>query len=118
MGISTTGFALWGSIDFVRNMGIRAGLIPFALSVLAPTVYLWASDVYALRRGTWHINEATSLNIFPIPDLPVEEMLFFFVTNLILVSACFTFDRCVAICRQTAGADLPPLSPAICLSTP
>ncbi|SAM81633.1 related to Phytoene synthase [Ustilago bromivora] len=103
---------LWGSIDFIRNMGLRTGLVPFALSVMAPTVYLWCSDVYALRRGTWHINETTSLNIFPIPDLPVEEMLFFFVTNLILVSACFTFDRCVAICRQTGSADLPPLSPS------
>ncbi|CCF48514.1 hypothetical protein NDA11_001153 [Ustilago hordei] len=103
---------LWGSIDFIRNMGLRTGLVPFALSVMAPTVYLWCSDVYALRRGTWHINETTSLNILPIPDLPVEEMLFFFVTNLILVSACFTFDRCVAICRQTGSADLPPLSPS------
>ncbi|EST07035.1 Squalene/phytoene synthase [Kalmanozyma brasiliensis GHG001] len=103
---------LWGSVDFVRNMGIRAGLLPFAFSVLVPTVYLWASDVYALRRGTWHINEATSLNIFPIPDLPLEEMLFFLVTNLILVSACFTFDRCVAICRQSAPIDAPPLSPS------
>ncbi|GAC71575.1 hypothetical protein PANT_4d00009 [Moesziomyces antarcticus T-34] len=103
---------LWGSIDFIRNMPIRAGLLPFALSVMAPTVYLWCSDVYALRRGTWHINEATSLNIFPIPDLPVEEMLFFLVTNLILVSACYTFDRCVAICRQTAASDRPPLSPS------
>ncbi|TKY86515.1 hypothetical protein EX895_004664 [Sporisorium graminicola] len=103
---------LWGSIDFVRNMGVRAGLVPFALSVLAPTVYLWCSDIYALRRGTWHINEATSLNIFPIPDLPIEEMLFFLVTNLILVSACFTFDRCVAICRQSVSDDTPPLSPS------
>ena len=103
---------LWGSVDFIRNMGVRAGLVPFALSVLGPTIYLWCSDVYALRRGTWHINEATSLNIFPIPDLPIEEMLFFLVTNLILVSACFTFDRCVAICRQTAPTDSPALSPS------
>lgn len=103
---------LWGSIDFIRSMGVRTGFVPFVLSIMGPTVYLWCSDVYALRRGTWHINEATSLNIFPIPDLPFEEMLFFFVTNLILVSACFTFDRCVAICRQTGSADLPPLSPS------
>ncbi|SJX62330.1 related to Phytoene synthase [Sporisorium reilianum f. sp. reilianum] len=103
---------LWGSVDFVSNMGVRAGLAPFALSVLAPTFYLWASDVYALRRGTWHINEATSLNVFPIPHLPIEEMLFFLVTNLILVSACFTFDRCVAICRQSVAENAPPLSPS------
>lgn len=103
---------LWGSIDFVRNMGVGAGFIPFAISVLGPTLYLWSSDIYALRRGTWHINQATSLNMFPIPDLPIEEMLFFLVTNVILVSACFTFDRCVAICRLSAPDHQPPLSPS------
>lgn len=43
--------------------------------------------------------EKTSLNIFPLPDLPVEEAAFFVATNLILVTACFAFDRCIAICR-------------------
>lgn len=104
---------LWGSLDFVYQLGLSAGAVPFFLSVLVPTFYLWCADLYALRRGTWHINEVTSLNLFPIADLPIEEMLFFLVTNLILVSACFAFDRCVAICRQTAStADATPLSPS------
>ncbi|PWY99893.1 Phytoene synthase [Testicularia cyperi] len=94
------GLLFWGSADFVARMGLWAGWLPFAISILPPTVYLWCSDIYALRRGTWHINEATSLNIFPLPDLPIEEMLFFLVTNTILAIACFTFDRCVAICRS------------------
>ncbi|PWN52727.1 hypothetical protein IE53DRAFT_311565 [Violaceomyces palustris] len=110
---------LWGTLGFVSSSGTRV----FLLSFSAPTVYLWASDIYALRRGTWHINELTSLEVFPLPDLPIEEMLFFLVTNLILVSACFAFDRCVAICRfqdtHGAGANVvlapsppPPISPS------
>lgn len=103
------GLLTWGAIDFIAAMGFWAGSLPFVISVMAPSVYLWCSDIYALRRGTWHINERTSLNVFPIPDLPVEEMLFFVVTNTILVTACFTFDRCAAICRsKTAGTALSP----------
>ena len=101
------GLLLWGTIDFVFAMGAWHGLVPFGLSLLVPTVYLCASDIYALRRGTWHINERTSFNIFPVKDLPVEEMTFFLATNLLLVTACFTFDRCVAICRQEADGIRP-----------
>ncbi|CAO1614999.1 unnamed protein product [Parajaminaea phylloscopi] len=94
----------WGSANYIaRCLKRRAGLFAFAMSLCAPTVYLWAVDVFALRRGTWHINEETSLNIFPIPDLPIEEMVFFTVTNLLLVVACFTFDRCICLARLGIG---------------
>lgn len=106
------GLLMWGTIDFVISMGFWAGHLPFFISIAAPTVYLWFSDIYALRRGTWHINERTSLNIFPITDLPIEEMLFFVVTNTILVTACFTFDRCVAICRSNTPDNCTALSPS------
>ncbi|SPO37824.1 related to Bifunctional lycopene cyclase/phytoene synthase [Pseudozyma flocculosa] len=109
------GLLMWGTIDFVVRMGLRRGVLPFLLSVAAPSVYLWASDIYALRRGTWHINEHTSLNIFPIRDLPIEEMTFFVATNTILVTACYAFDRCVAICWQEASKGEhveTPLSPS------
>lgn len=64
--------------------------------------------------------EATSLNIFPIPDLPIEEMIFFFVTNLLLVIASYTFDRCITLARLGVGVSrrehedslTPPFSPS------
>ncbi|KAK0568491.1 hypothetical protein OC861_001896 [Tilletia horrida] len=88
-------------------------------SVLVPTGYLWFADVFALRKGTWFISRHTSLEIFVIPDLPIEEATFFFVTNLILVVASFAFDRCVAIARffpeyidgKADTSNLAPLAP-------
>ncbi|KAE8266130.1 hypothetical protein A4X09_0g6214 [Tilletia walkeri] len=91
-------------------------------SVAVPTGYLWFADVFALRRGTWFISRHTSLEVFVIPDLPIEEATFFFVTNLILVVASFAFDRCIAVARfypsymQSSGSshgavELAPLSP-------
>ncbi|PWN19252.1 hypothetical protein BCV69DRAFT_251316 [Microstroma glucosiphilum] len=110
----------WGSSNFVARMPWRAGKGAFLITLLLPTAYLWATDIFALRRGTWHINEATSLNIFPIPDLPIEEMIFFFVTNLLLVVASFTFDRCITLARlgvgvsrrERADSSTPPFSPS------
>ncbi|CAD6967149.1 unnamed protein product [Tilletia controversa] len=126
----------WGAADYMAAVcsptvleGARGAYRPalgraaavFA-SVAVPTGYLWFADVFALRRGTWFISRHTSLEIFVIPDLPIEEATFFFVTNLILVVASFAFDRCVAVARfypaylqsseSTRGVQgLAPLSP-------
>lgn len=138
----------WGSSNFVARMPWKGGKGAFLVTLLLPTAYLWATDIFALRRGTWHINvshtvtssrindfgymidglkispflpqEATSLNVFPIPDLPIEEMVFFFVTNLLLVIASFTFDRCITLARLGVGvykgqqedSSSPPFSPS------
>ncbi|UZJ55327.1 hypothetical protein CBS101457_004647 [Exobasidium rhododendri] len=85
----------WGTSQSWASL-IRGGQFKvWALSVVLPTLYLCSADVYALRRGTWHISERRSLQIFLAPDLPIEEAFFFLMTNLILVSACFAFDRVV-----------------------
>jgi lycopene cyclase domain-containing protein len=56
----------------------------FLTAVFAPTVYLWCADAIALRAGTWHIAEPTSLGA-GLLGLPVEEAVFFLVTNLMVV---------------------------------
>lgn len=62
--------------------------------------------------------EKRSLQRFLVPDLPIEEGIFFMVTNLILASACFAFDRVVWQIRGEEVAEKnissmyrPPLSP-------
>lgn len=110
----------WGTARFVSRVPLRRGKILFLIALAIPTIYLWCCDLFALKRGTWHINEATSFNIFPIPQLPIEEMVFFFLTNLLLVIASFTFDRCIALARlqiglasSTSSSSLtPPYSPS------
>jgi lycopene cyclase domain-containing protein len=53
-------------------------------AVLIPSVYLWCADAIALRAGIWHITDATSLGA-SVLGLPVEEAVFFLVTNTLVV---------------------------------
>lgn len=98
-------------IGLLRNNQAK----PWLMCLFIPTAYLCYADVFALRRGTWHITEAKSLERFLVPDLPIEEATFFLVTNLILVSACFAFDRVVWQCRKDqckdANREFAPMSP-------
>ena len=52
---------------------------------LPPTIYLWVADAYAIRSGTWTINPQQTTG-WMLAGLPVEEMVFFFMTNLLIVN--------------------------------
>lgn len=67
------------------------------LTIAVPTVYLCIVDTVALRAGTWHITERTSTGIFVWTDLPLEEGLFFLVTNTLLVCGMSAFERSFAV---------------------
>lgn len=67
------------------------------LSIIVPSVYLCYVDVIALRARVWHINEATSLEIFLVDDLPLEEISFFFLTNIIVTLGSAAFDKTKAV---------------------
>ncbi|XP_031621320.1 bifunctional lycopene cyclase/phytoene synthase-like [Contarinia nasturtii] len=67
------------------------------ISILVPSIYLCYVDLIALRARVWHINEATSLEIFPIEDLPLEEILFFFFSNMIVALGSHAFDKSKAV---------------------
>lgn len=67
------------------------------LSIIVPSVYLCYVDMIALRARVWHINEATSLEIFPVDDLPLEEIAFFFLTNIIVTLGSAAFDKTKAV---------------------
>lgn len=56
-----------------------------ALGILVPTVYLGAADSLAIAAGTWTIEPSQSLEIFLPGGLPLEEFVFFLVTNTLLV---------------------------------
>lgn len=74
------------------------------ISVIVPSAYLCYVDVIALRARVWHINEATSLEIFLINDLPLEEIVFFFLTNILVAIGSHAFDKAKAVidtyCRE------------------
>lgn len=51
---------------------------------LAPTLYLWIADRIAIGQGIWSISDeyTTGLDLF---GLPIEEAMFFLLTNLLVV---------------------------------
>ncbi|KAI9300497.1 Lycopene beta-cyclase [Cunninghamella echinulata] len=67
------------------------------ISITIPTLYLCWVDKIAIRAGTWHISEKTSTQIMVVAHLPVEEFLFFFLINVVLVFATCAIDRAYAV---------------------
>jgi lycopene cyclase domain-containing protein len=58
----------------------RRRLIP---AIAFPTLYLWLVDALAIQSGTWTIDPAQTTGI-KLGPLPMEEMLFFLMTNVII----------------------------------
>lgn len=54
------------------------------LAVAPPTLYLAAADSLAIAVGVWTINPATSTGLLLGGILPIEEFLFFLVTNCLV----------------------------------
>lgn len=54
-------------------------------AIIIPTVYLSYADGLAIDGGTWTINPEQSFNIFLGGVLPIEEAIFFLVTNTLVV---------------------------------
>ncbi len=55
-----------------------------SLSILLTTLYLSAADKLAITSGTWTINPEQSLGIYLLGRLPLEELLFFLMTNTLI----------------------------------
>jgi lycopene cyclase domain-containing protein len=54
-------------------------------AVLPPPLYLSFADALAINAGTWTISPAQSLNIYLAGYLPLEEFIFFLITNVLVV---------------------------------
>lgn len=52
---------------------------------LPPTLWLWLADGIAIRAGIWTIEPAYTVGL-SIAGLPLEEMVFFALTNLLVAS--------------------------------
>ncbi|MEO0558689.1 MAG: lycopene cyclase domain-containing protein [Bacteroidota bacterium] len=64
-----------------------------AWAVIPTTLYLWAADWYAITQaGIWNITDATRTG-WEIVGLPVEEALFFLVTNLLVVKGLVMWEK-------------------------
>jgi lycopene cyclase domain-containing protein len=54
------------------------------LAIVPLTLYLSAADALAISWGTWTISPVKSLNIFVGGILPLEELIFFLLTNTLV----------------------------------
>ena len=71
-----------------------------AWAVLPMTLYLWVADWYAITQaGIWTITDATRTGA-ELFGLPVEEALFFLVTNLMVAQGLVMLER---VQEQNAG---------------
>lgn len=87
-----------------------------ALPILLPTLYLWIVDTLALRRGTWVISVGTKYAVHVWDGLEIEEALFFFVTNTLIVFGQLAFDNALAVLYTFPGLFADPSllpSPAV-----
>jgi lycopene cyclase domain-containing protein len=66
---------LWG-----ERQRVVLGLFPASL-------HLSAADALAIRAGTWTINPELSLEVYLASVLPLEEFVFFLLTNTLVVFA-------------------------------
>ncbi len=53
--------------------------------ILIPSLYLSFADSFAINGHTWTINPDFSLNIFLPLGVPLEELIFFVLTNTLVV---------------------------------
>lgn len=79
----------WALIPIVIQLAFGADILGrhwliVLLGIAIPTIYLSWADSLAINSGTWTINPEQSLNIF-LGTLPLEEGLFFLITNTLVV---------------------------------
>ena len=71
---------------------LRAERRAWLMACVAATVYLSAADAIAIKAGTWFLSDRFTTG-FGIGPLPVEEFLFFLVTNLLVVWGLLLYHR-------------------------
>lgn len=57
------------------------------LAIVLPTMYLSLADALAIGQGIWTLNDERILGIKLFGRLPVEEVLFFFCTNVMVTQS-------------------------------
>lgn len=80
----------WALIPVMIQLAFGADILwrhrrIIAIAIATTTIYLSAADSLAIGAGTWTIDPAQSLNIYLGGVLPIEEFIFFLLTNILVV---------------------------------
>lgn len=76
---------LWG-FDIILHYG-RAALV----AIIVPTIWLTAMDAVAISAGTWTIDPAQTIGLKFGGVVPIEEGVFFLITNTLIVQGLLLF---------------------------
>jgi len=89
-----------------------------AAAILAPTTYLWVVDRVAIGLGLWSISPTHTTGL-AVVGLPIEEMVFFLMTNTLVVFGLTLYLWVVARTeRRSLAASLRGLLPRGGVGTP
>ena len=72
------------------------------VTVILATLYLGACDAFALGHGIWRVDPARVLGIYAGP-LPLEEFMFYFVTNVMAAQGFVLIAGYLRERRKTKG---------------
>ncbi|MBZ0304399.1 MAG: lycopene cyclase domain-containing protein [Anaerolineae bacterium] len=81
---------IWALPPILLQLAFGGDLIwryrrPILVTIIVSTIFLAAADSLAIRAGTWTIDPDQSLHVFIGSILPVEELVFFLLTNVLVV---------------------------------
>lgn len=81
----------WALIPVMVQFAFGADILwrhrrPVLTAIITSTLYLSLADAGAIYSGTWTIDPEQSLQIYLGGVLPLEELLFFLLTNILIVS--------------------------------
>ncbi len=91
----------WAAIPIAIQLGFGADILwhhrrLVATTILSATAFLGAADALAISSGTWTISEELTLGFKLGGILPIEELLFFFLTNTLV-----TFGSVLALAHES-----------------
>lgn len=86
----------WGLLPVIVQLAFGADILwkrrlIVLLGILPTSLYLGLVDSLAIQAGTWTINPGQTMGIIIGGVLPLEELIFFFITNIMLVFGMVLF---------------------------
>jgi len=80
----------WLGLPIILQLAVGADVLwhrrrLVAAALLPPWLYLSAADYLAIRSGIWAIDPAQTMGILLGGVLPIEEVIFFLLTNVLIV---------------------------------
>ena len=88
-GTYLTLIMVWALIPVLIQVAFGADILwnnrkLIVVATAIPTVYFWILDSMAMKGGTWTLDPAQTLGVKLFGVLPLEEMVFFLMTNLLI----------------------------------